>query len=146
MQSLAKRRIRIRCRFSLKNNVTLFHGDCLNLLKAIPDKAVQLVVTSPPYNVGKSYESRLSFEEYLAQQTRVIAECVRVLKPGGSLCWQVGHHVNGYGQVIPLDLALHPLFAQHDLLRLRNRIVWHFEHGLHCTHRFSGRHETILAA
>ena len=137
-------RLRIRRRYSPDNDVTLFHGDCLALLRTIPDKSVRLVVTSPPYNVGKSYEDRVSFDQYLSRQKLVIAECVRVLKPGGSVCWQVGHHVNGYGQVIPLDLALHPLFAEHSLLRLRNRIIWHFEHGLHCTHRFSGRHETIL--
>jgi adenine-specific DNA-methyltransferase len=43
-----------------------------------------------------------------------------------------------------LDLALHPLFAHHSDLRLRNRIIWHFEHGLNCKFRFSGRYETIL--
>ncbi|MCC6125049.1 MAG: site-specific DNA-methyltransferase [Pirellulales bacterium] len=144
MYKIAQSRLKIRCKFSLENDVTLFHGDCIKLLKKIPDKSVQLVVTSPPYNVGKSYENRISFDEYLAQQKLVIAECVRVLKIGGSLCWQVGHHVNSHQQVIPLDLALHPLFAEHDLLRLRNRIIWHFEHGLNCKHRFSGRHETIL--
>lgn len=101
-------------------------------------------MTSPPYNVGKDYERRVSFEEYQARQKPVIAECVRVLKPGGSICWQVGSHTNGHRQVIPLDIALHPLFAGHECLRLRNRIIWHFEHGLNCRHRFSGRHETIL--
>jgi adenine-specific DNA-methyltransferase len=56
-------------------------------------------------------------------------------------------HVNGHGQLIPLDLLLHPLFAFYamtDELRLRNRIIWHYEHGLNCVNRFSGRHETIL--
>ncbi|MBE3040086.1 MAG: site-specific DNA-methyltransferase, partial [Chloroflexi bacterium] len=59
----------------------------------------------------------------------------------------VGHHVNGHGQAIPLDLLLHPLFAEHSgtvQLLLRNRIIWHFEHGLNSRKRFSGRHETIL--
>jgi adenine-specific DNA-methyltransferase len=124
--------------------VTLFHGDCLALLRQIPDEAAQLVVTSPPYNVGKSYERRVSFDDYMAHQQTVISECVRIIKPGGSICWQVGHHVNGHGQIIPLDLALHPMFVAHTTLRLRNRIIWHFEHGLNCTYRFSGRHETIL--
>jgi adenine-specific DNA-methyltransferase len=44
-------------------------------------------------------------------------------------------------------MALHPFFAYNEKmhkLRLRNRIIWHFEHGLHCKQRFSGRHETIL--
>ncbi len=65
---------------------------------------------------------------------------------GGSICWQVGNHVAGSAgaqEVYPLDVVLYPLFKQLGL-KLRNRIVWHFEHGLHCTRRFSGRHETVL--
>lgn len=137
-------RLKIRSRFSATNDVTLFTGDCLNLLKSIPSMSVRLIVTSPPYNIGKSYERRLSLEDYFAEQKLVVAECVRVLMPGGSICWEVGSHMNGHKQIIPLDLVLHPLFVAHDSLRLRNRIVWHFEHGLNCRHRFSGRYETIL--
>ena len=137
----------IRCRYSADNDVTLYKGDCLSLLRQIPDGAARLVITSPPYNIGKSYEKEQNFGQYLELQKAVIAECVRITRMGGSICWQVGHHVNGHGQIIPLDMLLHPLFAEHAQkgnLRLRNRIVWHFEHGLHCRHRFSGRHETIL--
>ncbi len=138
---------RVRKYYSADNLITLFRGDCLDLLKTIPDGSVQLVLTSPPYNVGKSYEASLSLADYLSSQRRVIAECVRITSEGGSICWQIGHHVNGHNQVIPLDILLHPLFAEHEQaagIRLRNRIVWHFEHGLHCKRRFSGRHETIL--
>jgi adenine-specific DNA-methyltransferase len=67
---------------------------------------------------------------------------VRLLSPTGSLCWQVGNHVDR-GEIFPLDMVLYPVFQEHGL-RLRNRIVWHFEHGLHCTNRLSGRYETIL--
>ncbi len=144
MPRIRTQRLSISRYFRKENDVTLFRGDCLSLLRHIPDGSVQLVVTSPPYNVGKSYERRLRFEEYMAQQRAVIAECVRVTRPGGSICWQVGNHVNGHGQVIPLDLALHPVFVSHDSLRLRNRIIWHYQHGLNCTYRFSGRHETVL--
>jgi adenine-specific DNA-methyltransferase len=141
------RRLRIAKEYAQDNDVTLFRGDCRSLLRQIPDNSVQLVVTSPPYNVGKSYEKRQTLHEYLALQREVIKECVRIVRPGGSICWQVGHHVNGHNQVVPLDILLHPVFAEHDEsdgIRLRNRIVWHFEHGLHCKFRFSGRHETIL--
>lgn len=136
--------LRIQTRFHEENDVTLFQGNCLTLLERIPDRSARLVVTSPPYNIGKAYERPQSLEQYLALQRLVIAECVRILRVGGSICWQVGNHVNGHGQVIPLDLLLHPLFSQHKNIRLRNRIVWHFEHGLNCSRRFSGRHETIL--
>jgi adenine-specific DNA-methyltransferase len=119
----------------------VYPGDCLELLATIPDGTVQLVVTSPPYNIGKEYEKKLRLEEYVAQQRRVIAECVRVLSPSGSVCWQVGNHVDK-GQIVPLDSILYPIFIEQGL-GLRNRIVWRFEHGLHCTRRFSGRYETV---
>src|SRR3972149_10952138 len=122
----------------------LFHGDCLDLLAEIPDESVQLVVTSPPYNVGKGYEGKKkALETYLAEQEAVIKRCVEVLKPGGSICWQVGNHLAGPQEVLPLDIALYPIFASLGL-RLRNRVIWHFEHGLHCSKRLSGRHEAVL--
>ncbi len=128
--------------FSLQEQAVLFEGDCLELLARIPDGSMRLVVTSPPYSLGKSYERKGDFEKYLAWQDKVIAESIRVLHPGGSICWQVGNYVHA-GAIVPLDIALYPSFARHDL-KLRNRIVWHFEHGLHCSRRLSGSHETIL--
>jgi adenine-specific DNA-methyltransferase len=127
--------------FHQRHRATVFRGDCLDLLRQIPDGSVQLVVTSPPYNIGKSYEKRTSLKSYLEQQRRVISECVRVLGPEGNLCWQVGNFVDR-GSIVPLDIVLYPVFA--DLgLQMRNRIVWRFEHGLHCSRRLSGRYETI---
>jgi adenine-specific DNA-methyltransferase len=113
----------------------------------MPDGTAQLIVTSPPYNIGKEYEKTVLLDRYLILQRLVIHECVRILKPGGSICWQVGNHVNGHGQVVPLDLFLHGVFTEYSesfQLRLRNRIIWCFEHGLNCQDRFSGRHESIL--
>lgn len=127
-------------------DVVLKQTDCLSFLRELPDASVQFIVTSPPYNIGKSYEKRTSLERYISEQAAVIGECVRVLKPKGSICWQVGNHVdkiNGSTEIYPLDLILYPLFKNHGLY-LRNRIIWHFEHGLHCSKRLSGRHETIL--
>lgn len=120
----------------------LFAGDCLNLIDNMPGGSVKLVVTSPPYNLGKEYEKRLNLAEYLSQQKRIIVECVRVLRSDGSLCWQVGNYVNN-GAIIPLDALLYPICSELGL-KLRNRIVWHFEHGLHCSRRLSGRYEVVL--
>lgn len=128
--------------FKTNARAVVFEGDCREMLRQIPDGAIQLVVTSPPYNLGKEYESRLQLNDYVAQQREVITECVRVLSNRGSICWEVGNYV-GNGAIIPLDVLLYPIFA--DLgLKMRNRIVWHFEHGLHCSRRLSGRYETIL--
>jgi adenine-specific DNA-methyltransferase len=117
-------------------------GDCLQILPQLSESSVQLIVTSPPYNIGKPYERRSSLEDYLDQQERVIRQCVRVLATGGHICWQVGNWV-GKSEIVPLDVALFPIFRELGL-KCRNRIIWHFEHGLHCSTRLSGRHETIL--
>jgi len=127
--------------FSPEEQAVIYEGDCLQLLREIPDESIQLIVTSPPYNIGKEYEKRLNLDQYLEQQKAVIGECHRVLRSSGSICWQVGNYVKD-GSIIPLDTILYPIFR--DLkLKMRNRIVWHFEHGLHASKRFSGRYETI---
>ena len=116
-------------------------ADNLAFMKTLSDESMKLVVTSPPYNLGKDYEAQTSLDAWLAGQERVIGECVRLLHPKGSICWQVGNHVHN-GEIVPLDTLLYPLFRARGL-KLRNRIVWHFGHGLHCSKRLSGRYETI---
>lgn len=127
--------------FKTDSDAVVYAGDCIKFLRTLPSASMQMVVTSPPYNIGKPYEKRLHLDDYLAQQSEVIEQCVRVLKPSGSLCWQVGNYVND-GEIVPLDIALYPIFRQSGL-KMRNRIVWRFEHGLHCSRRLSGRYETI---
>ena len=136
------KRLEIKTSFSEDNLATLYLGDCLDFLKKIPDDSVQLIVTSPPYNIGKEYEKRLDIDKYISQQRKVIDECVRILKAEGSICWEVGNYVDN-GEIIPLDVLLYNCFKDNGL-KLRNRIIWHFGHGLHCSKRFSGRYETIL--
>ena len=136
------KKIKVTSEFDQTADFILFEGDCLDLLSLMPDGFVKLVVTSPPYNLGKPYETRLDLDEYLDQQRRIIEECVRVLYERGSICWQVGNYVKN-GEITPLDIVLYPVFASLGL-HLRNRIVWHFGHGLHASKRFSGRYEVIL--
>ncbi len=131
----------IKNRFLEDASVTLYTGDCRQLLAEIPNGAAKLVVTSPPYNLNKKYERRRTVNQYLSEQEEVIAECVRILHPQGSICWQVGNYVQN-GAILPLDILLYPIFRDHGLL-YRNRIIWRFEHGLHCSKRLSGRYETI---
>lgn len=132
-------------KFQMESTASLFLGDCIDLLKTIPNESIQLVMTSPPYNLGKEYEKasvyRHDIDTYVEQQRAVIDECVRVLRPSGSICWQVGNYVD-QGEIIPLDVLLYPCFKDNGL-HMRNRIIWHFGHGLHCSNRFSGRYETI---
>ncbi len=118
------------------------NGDCLTVLKKIEDCKFDLILTSPPYNVGKSYETTTSIEKYLETQEEIISELVRTLSDKGNLCWQVGNYVDK-GEIFPLDIFYYQIFKKHGL-KLRNRIVWHFGHGLHASNRFSGRYETLL--
>ena len=122
-------------------HVVLACQDNLEFMRDFPDSSFKLIATSPPYNLGKPYERKAEFDAYLDQQDKVIEECIRLLHPQGSICWQVGNFVDN-GEIVPLDTLLYPLFRERGL-KLRNRIVWHFGHGLHCTNRLSGRYETI---
>ncbi len=115
--------------------------DNMEFMHTLPDGKFKLVVTSPPYNLGKFYNDKLTLDAYIAKQAQVIGECVRLVDSQGSICWQVGNYVHK-GEIIPLDSLLYPLFLAHGL-KLRNRIIWHFGHGLHCANRLLGRYETI---
>ena len=118
------------------------HGDCLTWLRQLPDESVDCIISSPPYNIGKAYETRRALDVYLADQKEVLANCARVLKPTGSIFWQVGSY-SLKGQLIPLDIKCFPILEELDLYP-RNRIVWVRQHGLHARNKFSARHETIL--
>ncbi len=141
--------MRIYKRYKDSNRVTLFNGDCIKLLKNLPDESVDLVVTSPPYCIGKAYEDpHDDIETFKTQHNNMFDELYRVVKPGGSICWQVGYHVSEKC-VVPLDCIVYDIFSSLSAQReypfvLRNRIIWTFGHGLNSTKRFSGRHETIM--
>ncbi len=121
---------------------SIINGDSLEVLKTMSAGRFDLIITSPPYNIGKSYETKTTIEQYLATQEEIIKELIRVLSSAGSICWQVGNYVNK-GEVFPLDIYYYQIFKKLGL-KLRNRIIWHFGHGLHASKRFSGRYETIL--
>ena len=116
--------------------------DALSFMRDLPDQSVKLVITSPPYNLGKAYEARTGIEKYLDDMRPILHEISRILMDNGSVCWQTGNFVEK-GEVYPLDIYYYPIFKNLGL-KLRNRIIWHFGHGLHCKNRFSGRYETIL--
>lgn len=139
-------------RYNVNNRITLYNGDCYKLLKRIPDNSIDLIVTSPPYCIGKAYEKpEDDINTFRTQHERIYPELHRILKTGGSICWQVGYHVIN-ASVIPLDYVVYSTFIGKnddykkitDKLFLRNRIIWTFGHGLNSDCRFSGRHEVIL--
>lgn len=126
------------------NNFLYAKEDALTFLKKQKDKSIDLIITSPPYNIGKEYETVTSLKEYLDNLRPILEEIVRVLSDKGSVCWETGNYVDPKtSEVYPLDFYYYDIFKELGL-KLRNRIVWHFGHGLQCEKRFSGRYETIL--
>ncbi len=141
--------MRINRNYRPSNRVTLHFGDCSVFLKKLPDESIDLVVTSPPYCIGKEYEDpHNDIESFREQHISMFDELYRIVKPGGSICWQVGYHISDKC-VVPLDCIVYDIFTSKSEhcecpFILRNRIIWTFGHGLNSTNRFSGRHETIL--
>lgn len=139
-------------KFIVKNgDITIVNDDCLVVLKNIEDESVSLVITSPPYCMGKEYEDiRDDINSFKETNFKVIKESVRILKKGGSLCWQVGFHVK-QGVIVPLDYLIYGIVEEinkgqddDEKMYLHNRIVWTFGHGLNAEKRLSGRYETIM--
>jgi site-specific DNA-methyltransferase (adenine-specific) len=98
----------------------IFQASCEEM-KELPDCSVHLMVTSPPYNVGKEYDNDLTLEEYLAFLMRVWKETYRVLVPGGRACINVANV--GRKPYIPLHASI-----MRDMIDLgflmRGEIIW----------------------
>jgi adenine-specific DNA-methyltransferase len=125
-------------------NHQLLEGDALTALDSVADESCRLVITSPPYNIGKEYERdrRRSLPEYIDWLDPIVEKVCKKITADGHLCWQVGNYVSN-GEVFPLDYFFYEMIVKLGF-RLRNRIIWHFNFGLHATKRFSGRYETLL--
>ena len=125
------------------DDIAIFGMDAEKFLDSLPEEPIfDLVVTSPPYNIGKEYEKKVSLDQYMAWQKRIIEKIYVRLKDTGSICWQVGNYIDN-GAITPLDFEFAPICKELNM-QLRNRIIWHFGHGLHSKKRFSGRYEVVL--
>lgn len=122
----------------------VLEGDAFERLDLVADGSCKLVVTSPPYNIGKEYErdQRLSLREYIRWLDKIIGKICEKVAEDGHICWQSGNFVEN-GEVFPLDTFFYRMFKRRGF-KLRNRIIWHFNFGLHAQSRFSGRYETLL--
>lgn len=128
--------------YNTNADIVFHNGDTMKFVKSLPTGLIKLIITSPPYNIGKEYEIRDSINNYLEKQEKMIDELTRILSDDGSICWQVGNYIDN-GEVYPLDIFYYKMFKDRGY-KLRNRIIWRFGHGLHASNRFSGRYETLL--
>src|SRR5690349_420124 len=97
-KKLAKRQL---LPFPVKDDAVVVCKDNLLFMRSLPDQSMKLIVTSPPYNLGKEYETKSSLNANLDAQGETIKEAVRLLHPSGSICWQIGNYVED-GEVYPL--------------------------------------------
>lgn len=124
-------------------------SDVEKALKDIPDNSIDLIVTSPPYNLGKEYEKVMGRGRYFKWQARIISKCYKKLKETGSICWEVGYNnlldANNprAHEHAPLDYEFHPIFKKNKF-KMKNRIIWTFGHGINNKNNFSYRHESIM--
>jgi DNA modification methylase len=127
-----------------RDDFRIILGDAKDKLSELEDNEVQLFVSSPPYNIGKSYEKGTfgSLQEYRHWMESVVSLLWDKTADLGSVCWQVGNHVDR-GNITPLDYVFFDLFTARGF-KLRNRIIWTFNFGLNAKNRFSGRYETLL--
>src|SRR5687767_11923525 len=100
---------------SLANDAptVLFHGDCMDLIRQIPDNSVDVTIASPPYCMGREYDTSRSLADFIAAQSVILPEVVRITKDGGSICWQVGYYVKN-GAVYPLDYEVLAILREVD--------------------------------
>jgi adenine-specific DNA-methyltransferase len=122
----------------------LLVGDVLERLRRLDPASCALVISSPPYNIGKPYEraDERTYNEYLAWQRQVIEAMLPALTENASVCWQVGTYITD-GELFPLDVPFIEIFRSLKF-RLRNRIIWRYNFGYNADKRFSGRYETVL--
>lgn len=122
-------------------------GDCRELIKQIPNESVNLVITSPPYNIGKpygKYKDKIPLDKWEELIDDVTKEVYRILTPDGSFFLNLSPVPLGSNkEIVPLPFIGYQIFKDNGFY-LRNMITWTFNNMQNCTNRLSGRYENIL--
>ena len=123
------------------DNVALYHGDALEFLSALPPSLVDLTVTSPPYNIGKSYENKLELEDYVDWCEQWMRQ-IHMATTATGACWlNVGYlQVPGRAKALPIPYLL---WNRVDFF-LVQEVVWHYGAGVASRRSFSPRNEKFL--
>lgn len=128
-------------------NLHIDFGDSRNLLKSIPDRSVKLVVTSPPYNIGKpygKYKDKIPLNEWKNLISEVTKEVFRILTPDGSFFLNLSPVPFGEDkEILPLPYIGYDIMKEAGFY-IRNIITWTFNNMQNCTQRLSGRYENIV--
>jgi site-specific DNA-methyltransferase (adenine-specific) len=115
---------------------TIIHGDSLQELPKLPDNSAQIIIADPPYNIGKDFgnnSDKQPMDEYLKWCENWIKECLRILKPNGTM------FVYGFSEILALILSKVPYNIH------RRWIIWHYTNKNVASLNFWQRsHESIL--
>jgi len=123
------------------DSCVLFCGDSLILQKKIANMGIDAVITSPPYNIGKEYESIRPLDEYIEWTTEWVNDSNNLLSPSGSLLLNLGYvPIENRGRAIPLSYLLWDKVPMY----LNQEIVWNYSAGVACKNYLSPRNEKIL--
>ena len=130
---------------------TLYHGDCLEILKGLPSESVDLIYLDPPFVSNRNYEviwgdagEKRSFEDrwsggmshYIGWLRERVEEMHRILKKTGSIYLHCDWHADSYIRVQILD----PIFGDKNF---RNEIIWCYNVGGKSKDQFARKHDTI---
>jgi adenine-specific DNA-methyltransferase len=119
----------------------IYNSDCITSLNKLPPNLVNLTITSPPYNIGKEYETPLPLKQYLDWSGNWISEIHRVTKLDGAFWLNLGYvPVDNIAKAMPLTYLLWdrvPFFLIQEL-------VWNYGAGVATKHSLSPRNEKFL--
>jgi adenine-specific DNA-methyltransferase len=121
----------------------IYRMDCLEGMKLLPESSVDLVITSPPYNIGKEYEKRVVIQQYLDWSYEYINLIYKLMKPQTSFMLQVGCYVDNDTNNIPLNYLLYPIIKDIGF-NFRQEIVWFFRGGMQAKKKLTGQNEKIM--
>jgi adenine-specific DNA-methyltransferase len=122
-------------------DVLLYHLDCLEGLRRLDDALINLTVTSPPYNIGKAYETPLPLHDYLHWCETWIGEIHRVTKADGAFWLNLGYlEIPEKARAIPIPYLLWDRIPFY----LMQEVVWNYRAGVHTKRMFSPRNEKFL--
>lgn len=119
----------------------IYNGNCIELLKDIPANSIDLTFTSPPYNIGKEYESILPIDEYIDWCSEWIEGIHRATCADGAFLLNVGYvSLEGRAKSIPIPYLL---WNRVPFL-LQQEIVWNYGAGVSARKFLSPRNEKLL--
>lgn len=115
----------------------VYLGDCIKIMKSLPDSSIDLVFADPPFNIGLKYDNYIdtrSYKEYSSWSKEWIGETFRILKKSGSIYIAIGDEFAAEINIILKQTGFH----------YRNWIIWYYTFGQNQRKKFNRAHTHIF--